>query len=562
MDKSGLIDELRSRLDIVEVVGEYLSLKKVGRNYVALCPFHVERTPSFTVSPEKQIFYCFGCGKGGDVIKFVMLMEDLNFSETLKLLAERVGLEVEYHKIDEVATRTGRLLELHFRLSEVFSKFLKSDLGKSARDYLRSRDIDAYWWERFKLGFCPDGSIVADALVKMGFSRSELIDSGLFSISGSNLLSKMRNRIMIPICDYAGRVVAFGGRSLYEQDEPKYLNSPETPIYKKGKFLFGWHLARESIKARDRVILVEGYMDVISMHMAGFSETVASLGTSLTREQAERLAMLTRNIFVVYDGDQAGIKASLRASKVFYSLGLEPRIVLLPVGEDPDSLARKDTTMFNKLLESAKTPVEFLKETCGDFRGIFAKREFIERALELVTEVNDPIIVENFVEHLADVTGVTKSSIMLMWQSRRRPVRRVEIVTEESCVKWERALLSLCLKDKNFFESVKDQLDRIEFKDPLVVEVLPKLLEAKNVDTFVMDLDSKLQEKIFPLLFEDLKISRDEMKSILKRKLRESEVERIKRELMELKGVDREKLYEKYKVLVSLKKGIEKGGLE
>lgn len=568
MKKAAIADEIRSRLNIVDVVGEYLSLKRVGRNYVALCPFHAEKTPSFTVSPDKQIFYCFGCGKGGDVIKFVMLMEDITYFETLRLLASRLGIDVDDRELEEGESKSFKLLSLHAELRLIFSKFLKSEAGKRARDYLRGRGIDAYYWERFGLGFCPDDSVIADLLIKKGFTKSDLLDSGLFGIKGDVIYPKFRNRITIPITDFAGRVIAFGGRVIDGNEEPKYLNSPETPIYSKGRYLFGWPIARESIKHRDRIILVEGYMDVISMHVAGFSETVASLGTSLTKQQAERLVMLTRNIYIMYDGDSAGLKASLRAARILYSLGVEPKIVRLPEGEDPDSLARKDPGLIGNLIESALTPVDLILEEEKLEEGIFSKKRVVERALELMEETEDPIVIEGFIDYLSGKLDVPKSFLKLTLEGKRKPFslskskarNRSINETIDRKVLWERALLKWCLDDRELLCMLGDRIVEVEYRDPLVSKVLPTLVSTGDINEIVKDLPENMQRELLSLIFsEESILPIEEVLSIFDRKVKESRFKRLKLQIMSMDRMD-ERFDELFKLYVELKKELAKGG--
>ncbi len=568
MEKAVIADEIRSRLDIVDVVGEYLSLKRVGRNYVALCPFHAEKTPSFTVSPDKQIFYCFGCGKGGDVIKFVMLMEDLSYFEAVRLLANRLGIDVDEKELVEGESKSFKLINLHAELRLLFSKFLKSEVGKKARDYLRDRGIDAYYWERFGLGFCPDDSVVADILIKKGFTKSDLLDSGLFGLRGDLIYPKFRNRITIPITDFAGRVIAFGGRVIDGTEEPKYLNSPETPIYSKGRYLFGWPIARESIKHRDRVILVEGYMDVISMHVAGFSETVASLGTSLTKQQAERLMMLTRNIYIMYDGDSAGLKASLRASRILYSLGIEPRIVRLPEGEDPDSLARKDPGLIESLIENALTPIDLILEEERLEEGIFSKKMVVERALELMEDTEDPIVVDSFIDYLSGKLDIPKTFLKLTLEgkkksftiSKRKDGNRSTSGSPDRKVLWERALLKWCLDDRELLDMLSDRIVEVEYRDPLVSKILPSLVSTGNINELVVNLSENLQKELLSLIFsEDRILPIEEVLTIFDRKVKESRFKRLKAQIMSMDMMD-ERFNELFKLYVELKKELAKGG--
>ncbi|MGB9667582.1 MAG: DNA primase [Thermosulfidibacteraceae bacterium] len=557
MGKHILADEIRSRLDIVELVGEYLSLKRVGRNYVALCPFHAERTPSFTVSPDKQIFYCFGCGEGGDVIKFVMLMEDLSYFEALRVLASRIGIDFEERDLVETEGKALRLKNLHAELRLIFSRFLKSEVGRKAREYLKERGISAYYWEMFGLGYCPDGTEVSEMLIKSGFNKGDLIDSGLFGVKDGELYPKFKRRIMIPITDYSGQVVAFGGRVVDNLEEPKYLNSPETLIYKKGRYLFGWVLAREGIRKRDRVILVEGYMDVISMHAMGFTETVASLGTSLTKEQAKKLVALTRNVYIMYDGDSAGVNASLRASRILYALGIEPKIVKLPQEEDPDTLVRKSPQMVEELIVNSMTPIDLVVES-----GVFAKKDIMEKILDLLEEVEDPILVEEFAGYIASRLGIQETYIRLALEERKSKLsRRMGKKSSSSDdasgrgVVWEKALLKWCVDDPSLLEVLGDKILEVDFKDPLVAEVLPGVVREKDVTKVVLSLSEDKQKEMFSVMFgKERFMDISEVLAIFERKWKRSRMSKLKNELKLMDKSD-ERFHELFKIYKELAKG-------
>lgn len=341
------VDRLRSAVDLVEVVSAHSKLRKTGNSWKGLCPFHSERTPSFTVSPERQVFYCFGCGKGGNLFTFVMEVEKLSFVDAARMLAEKAGIAwPEMERVEGAEpSRTRRLLELHAFAHRYYRERLRSAAGAPARDYLIRRGIPEEAAERFGLGYATaewDGLL--RAAQENGFSAELLEEGGLSSRrqSGEGHYDRFRARLIFPIADAAGKVIAFGGRILADDPEaPKYLNSPETPLYRKGHGLYALHLAREAIHKVGRVIVVEGYVDALTMHVHGFAETVAALGTSLTEQQVALLTRYAHQVVLVFDGDRAGLAAALRGTDLVAGTGLSSRVAVLEEGgKDPDEFLR------------------------------------------------------------------------------------------------------------------------------------------------------------------------------------------------------------------------------
>ncbi len=521
-----LLDEVKSRLDIVDIISNYLPLKKRGKNYVALCPFHVEKTPSFTVSPEKQIFYCFGCGKGGDVIKFLMLMEDYSFREAVVKAAELAGIEVSFKDFGEKED-TNRLREIHKILCEWFCRFLKTEIGKDARDYLVSRGITPPWWERFKIGFAPFGFDLAAPLIKKGFRREELLESGLFSERNGALSCKFVNRIIIPIWDGSGRVIAFGGRILGE-GEPKYLNSPETPIFNKGKVVFAYHLAKEGIRLKGRVLVVEGYMDVISLHIKGYTETVAALGTSFTLEQAKKITRITKNVYLLFDGDEAGIKAALRASKVFYGIGIEPKIVLLPENEDPDSFVRAGGDL-EAVIREALIPVDLVIKLKAKERGALAKSKLVDELLELIEEVRDPVVLESFFSYVSSKLGLSKDALVSRFERKKITKTKSEKNSSENIrVGWERDFLKVAIRNKQLMQGIWDDIQPELFQDKLVSSIIEKIKRSGSVESALDFFEEEEMKFVGNALFSEEELPEDDLISRFRKRFLEWEVERLK----------------------------------
>jgi len=388
------IEELRSRADIVEVIGAHVRLRRVGNRFIGLCPFHSEKTPSFSVSPERGFFHCFGCGAGGTVFNFVMQIEGLSFPEAIRSLAARYGITLPER--GESRAQAGERDSL-YRANEVAADFYAHVLwnipeGAAARDYLKARGVADETARAFKLGFAPArAAALARALEKRG-----LIDAGrklgLVKQDASGPYDMFRARLMFPIRDVQGRTIAFGGRVLDDR-LPKYINSAESPLYSKARNAYGLYEARQAIAKNDRAIVVEGYLDAIAVSAAGFKEVVASLGTSLTVDQLRLLGRHTRNVIACFDGDAAGRKASLRALEVFLAAGLLGRGIFIPSGFDPDTLIRdQGAARFGELIESSELLIDyFISEQAGLGRQSLEHRaRAAQRVAEMLRIVANP----------------------------------------------------------------------------------------------------------------------------------------------------------------------------
>lgn len=404
------IDRIYAAANIVDIVSDYVTLKKKGMNYQACCPFHNEKTPSFVVSPSKGVFKCFGCGKGGNAVTFVMEQENVSYPEALKMVAKRYGIQVEEREQTEEDVRRNNDRESMFTLngwaSEYFSKYLTGNPeGKSIgySYFSQKRGFTDATIKKFGLGFCSAaGDAMCEAALAAGYKSEYLLSTGLaFQREGDGRLrDRFRDRVIFPVHNISGRVVAFGGRTLRtDKSVAKYQNSPESEIYSKKRELYGLYFAKKAIQQLDFAIMVEGYTDVISMHQAGVENVVSSSGTSLTVEQIQLLHRFTRNITVIYDGDSAGIKASLRGIDLILKEGMNVRVVLLPEPEDPDSFARSHT---------AEQVQQYIRENEEDFLTFKAK-------LMLSEAGQDPI-------KRSEVIGDMVQSIVLIPDSIRRSV--------------------------------------------------------------------------------------------------------------------------------------------
>jgi DNA primase len=364
-----LINQIREANDIVEVISEYVPLKKRGKNYTALCPFHPEKKPSFSVSQEKQIFYCFGCGKGGNVYTFLMEHEKFSFFEALKLLAKRANISLPKRPSDRVETEA---LDLIFYANRIANEYFQLSLNRSrkAKDYLHGRDFSPETIELFSIGYAP---LEWEGLIRFskekGVKAESLLAAGLVveRERKEGCYDRFRNRIIFPIFNLSQKIVGFGSRVIEEKDEPKYLNSPESPVYQKGKTLYGLNLSKEVIREKKAAALVEGYIDLISLYQAGVKNVVAALGTSFTQDQARLISRYAEKVYLLFDSDRAGESAVFRSVDLLFDSGVEVMVVVFPAGEDPDSFVRKSGIkgLAGKLRE-ARSFVDFKKESLPD----------------------------------------------------------------------------------------------------------------------------------------------------------------------------------------------------
>lgn len=414
-------DEIREKINIVELVGEYIQLKPAGsQGMKGLCPFHGEKTPSFHVSHDRQIWHCFGCGEGGDCFSFVMRMEGMSFPEALAHLGKRVGVEVLRLPTVEgnVKQRTQQINELAQRY---FRKVLvESPCASKARDYVLSRGIPDDLSETFGIGYAPqDWDAISNFLLKRGFSESELVQSGisLKKKSGLGLIDRFRNRLMIPLRDHHGNVVGFTGRAMPGSDNegPKYLNSPETPIYHKGKLVFGLDLAKTAIREKGFIVIVEGNLDVVASHKAGVRNVIASSGTALTKEQLELLRRYCETVVFSFDSDAAGIVAAKKGIALARSLGFDVRAAILPDGiKDPDELVQKDALAWQKAVESSVPIMEFLiaHVTRGkNLRSVDDKREIAKDLIPALCEMTNVVEREHWLQIVADLLGLSSAQL-------------------------------------------------------------------------------------------------------------------------------------------------------
>lgn len=490
MNYQKILEEIKQRLDIVELISEYIDLKKTGQNYKSLCPFHSEKTPSFFVNPSKQIFHCFGCGKGGDIITFVMEYEKINFIEAISILAKKAGLEFEPIKKNISPISKEKLYEIYEHATYYYIEQLNH--SEKAKQYLKKRGIDQKTIEFFKIGYAPaEKNFLFDFLKKKGFDDILINSSGL--VSNSN--DFFRNRIIIPIHDLTGRVIGFGGRLIDSvPDIPKYINSPDTPIFKKGENLFGLWYSKQYIREKGYVIVVEGFMDVILCHQYGFKNVVAPLGTALTQEQLEKtkrilnnLKNFTNKILLIFDGDEAGVYAAQRSLlPIFYS-GFIAKIVLLPEKEDPASFLQKyGDKAFKNYISKAMSPVDLIIR-------IYPKNklnEGIHSFLNTLSYLKDLIYRDELLRELSEKTGIDEKTLRdeLRQIVHNRNLKREKInIKDYSVYKEEEILLRIVLSYPEKTNYILQKINLEDFEVTTIKNIFSKIEELQKNDQFSLN---------------------------------------------------------------------------
>ena len=522
-----MVEEVRSRTDIVDVIGEYVQLKKAGREYKANCPFHEERTPSFYVVPDKGFYKCFGCGKSGDVFSFVMERQGMDFIEAVRHVAARSGVEVREVKRGREEDDPNRpLYEINGFARDWFrSQLADESVGARARAYLESRGIGPAVWERFGLGYAPDEwRALREAAAAHGFDEQLMLQVGLLGTSerSSEPYDRFRGRIMFPIEGLSGQVIAFGGRVLEGdgKDAPKYLNSPETPIYHKGKNLYGMSWARHAIRRQEKALVVEGYMDFVSLVAHGLEHVVAALGTALTQEQAKLLSRYCTRVLLLFDSDAAGLKASFRAADVLLAEGLHPAVVTLPPGEDPDTLIRsRGAAALEGYLDDAVDVLDRKLQILDEknyFSTIERTRSALDKLLPTVRAAADPALRDIYVDRVADRTGVRRETIeaeierdrhrdareRAAPQGRRVPTPRPEAPKLGA----ERQLLKMMVRGVEWVERAGELISAEDFEDPHHRAIFQALLDDPEMRAPPQSMDPVVAQR-----FEEILSDREDL---------------------------------------------------
>ena len=529
-----ILNEIRQSNDIVDVISQYVHLKRSGRNFFGLCPFHNEKSPSFSVSPDKQIFHCFGCGVGGNVITFVSQIEGLNFVETVQMLAERANIQLPTLQ-NNGDTQREILKDKVYKVNEFTAEYYHQNLykpqAKMAQEYVKKRQLTNETLKSFRIGFSGKFDELYQELKKQGFQEQEILESGLVNKNErGQYIDRYRNRLMFPICDARGRVIAFGGRVL-DDSKPKYINSPENVVYSKGRHLFGLNVAKKG--DTKKLLIVEGYMDVISLHQRGITNVVAPLGTALTEQQGWLLRKNSEQIILSFDSDDAGIKAKLRAIDILQNMGCDLRVIQLEGAKDPDEYILKyGNIRFQNAVDKAFSVVEFkvkiLKKELN-LDNTNDKIKFLNEIAKLISKVDNTMEREVYIEKIAKEYDISKEAIYaevnkLTYKNdksekileKAKPVithKKVETKEVPQAIKRrENTIISILLSgDLSIFEIIKQNIKPEDFQDEINHEIAKKLYEEfekgnSNINGIIDTLEQEQQNQITMIMAEDYEI--------------------------------------------------------
>jgi DNA primase len=495
------IDDLRRQADIVRVIQDYVSLKKKGANWMACCPFHQEKTPSFSVNPAKDIFFCFGCQKGGSVFNFVMEIERVSFPEAVKIVAEKANVQlpqmVEDRKFEARRKEADEIIELNSWALEWWEAQLEEAgaEARAAREYLEKRQISNETRRAFRLGYAPDSWDALSAhLKKRGANVQQIERSGLVvKKDAGGFYDRFRGRLIFPVMDAQGRAVAFGGRTLEPQGEPKYLNSPETAAYTKGRHLFGLNVTRDEIRRRKFAILVEGYLDLIIPYQFGVRNLVASLGTALTPEQAKLLGRFARKVVVNYDGDSAGVKAAKRAIETLLAEDFETKVLVLPEGADPDEFIRTHgVEAYHERRGKALPHIQFVLDQAVRDRNLLRPAEkaaAVEDALPFVRAVRNGIQKREYFDMTMDALRVEEPALRReLWQTVRanapataQDVRqKIAQATGAQPTIAEQRLLELLVHDEELRRTILPRMEAADYEELPTASIFRALIEIER----------------------------------------------------------------------------------
>ncbi len=528
-----IIDEGRQTNDIVDIISQYVHLKRSGRNFFGLCPFHNEKSPSFSVSPDKQIFHCFGCGVGGNVFTFLTKIEGLNFVEAIQTLAERANIQLPTLESNG-DTAKEQLKSKVYKVNEFTAKYYHENLykpeAKIAQEYIKKRKLTNETLQSFQIGYSGKFDELYQELKKQGFEEPEILESGLVNKNDrGQYIDRYRNRLMFPICDTRGRVIAFGGRVL-DDSKPKYINSPENVVYSKGRNLFGLNVAKKG--DTKQLLIVEGYMDVISLHQRGITNVVAPLGTALTQQQGWLLRKNSEKIIVSFDSDEAGMMAKMRALDILQNMGCDLRILQMEGAKDPDEyIIKYGNARFNNLVEKALSVIEFkvkvLKQNLN-LEVVNDKIKFLNEIAKLIAKIDNTIEREVYIEKIAKEYDISKEAIYaevnkltyVGTKSEKILEKTKPIITHKKkqeeipqpIIKRENTVIAILLTgDNNIFQIIKQNIQVQDFKDTINQEIAKKLYEEfekgnSNINSVIDALGEEEQSHITEIMADDYEI--------------------------------------------------------
>ena len=557
-----IIEEVRQTNDIVDVISQYVRLKRSGRNYFGLCPFHNEKSPSFSVSPEKQIFHCFGCGAGGNVFTFLTKIEGINFVEAVQQLAERANIQLP--TLENTADSAKEALKAKvYKVNEFTANYYHENLykpeSKIAQEYVKKRKLSNETLKSFQIGFSGKFDELYRALKKQGFEDREILESGLVNKNDrGQFIDRYRNRLMFPICDVRGRVIAFGGRVL-DDSKPKYINSPENVVYSKGRHLYGLNVAKK-YDIKKRLLIVEGYMDVVSLHQRDIHNVVASLGTALTQQQGYLLRNHTEQIILSYDSDEAGQTAKVRAMEILQNMGCDIRVLQMEGAKDPDEFVIKyGNARFQNVVDKAISVIEFkvkiLRQSL-DLESTNDKIKFLNEIAKLISKIDNSMEKEVYIEKIAKEYDVSKEAIYaevnkLTYReykdekilNKSKPVVRhiekkeTENVSEATKRRENTVLAILLLGNMNIYQIIKQNISIEDFKYGIAKQIATKLYEEfengnSNINSIIDKLTEEQQNYITMLMAEDYGI--DDVEKAIDDIIQSYEKERLNQRKFEI----------------------------
>ena len=568
-DIKDIIEEIKSRCDIASIISSYINIKPSGTNYKGLCPFHGEKTPSFYINTSKQIYKCFGCGEGGDVINFVMRIENLDFMDAVKLLADRCGIEINT-QVDESTKerieKSKKFQDIHVEAARFyFSNLIKTK--NPGYEYLRKRGLDDKIIKKFGLGYSLDSwNSLMNYLISIGYKNEDLIECGLFGYKSETkkIYDKFRNRVMFPIFDYRGNVIGFGGRVL-DDSLPKYLNSPDTLIFNKRQNLYGLNFARKEIKDRS-IILVEGYMDLISLYQYGIKNVVATLGTALTDGQGSLIKRYADTAIISYDSDEAGIKATLRAIEILNKLDINVKVLNLKECKDPDEFIRKYGVL--EFEKEIKNSTHYIKYKIDNLKRNFniqndeERVKFTKESSKIIKEIKSPVEADYYIKYLSEESKISIESIKkevygkyysanqnknnkYIYKKEEKIIEKPKAI-EKGNLLVEENLIKIMLDSKKYREIILLKINEEDFLEKDSKEIVNWLIKNKDLDKITID-------KI-----KSLNISEEYIKGLESISLDNLDLNNIKNIDDIIKNIRKNSLNEKINILLKEQIDIEK----
>jgi len=488
-----VIDEIKANNDILDIISQYVILKRSGRNFLGLCPFHKEKTPSFSVSPDKQIFHCFGCGVGGDAINFICKIENVNYREAIQMLAEKAGITLPADNTQD--SKKEMLKQKVYEINEIVANYYHQNIytqnAKIAQEYVKKRKLDNNTLKKFMIGYSSGENEIYKLLKSKGYNEEEILASNLVKKNSYGYSDIYKNRLMFPIQDIRNKYIAFGGRVL-DNSLPKYLNSPEGIVYSKGRNLYAMNVAKGS--NMNKIIIVEGYMDAVSLHQRGIPNVVASLGTALTEGQARLLRKHAEKIIISYDSDGAGQAATLRGLEILTNVGCDVRILQMEGAKDPDEYVIKyGNGRFGMLVDNAISLVEFktkLLKNSLDLNNVSDKIKFLKETAKLLTTVDSKIEQELYIDKISNEYDVSKEAIYaeinkmnnkkisdkVLEKAPKQVIKKEDV--EKKLIEREKAIIALLIQEeKEAYEQMKNEIKVEDFKSEINKKILKKMYE-------------------------------------------------------------------------------------